>query len=100
MHFDGESVDAEGLIRASVLSGKPPSPLKGELLISKGAFCIYKLRATLVVTTNQKFPLQGVRGHEIRNKGNTRRAGARSNYRRYHDADIPNFYLLAKIAGG
>ncbi len=38
MHFDGESVGAEGLIRKGVLNGEPPSPLKGELLISRVGF--------------------------------------------------------------
>jgi hypothetical protein len=38
MHPDGESVGAEGPIRASVLNGEPPSPLKGELLKSRVDF--------------------------------------------------------------
>ena len=36
---------------------------------------------------------------EIRNKSNTRRAGARSDNRSGDDTDIPDINLLAKIAG-
>jgi hypothetical protein len=82
MYFDWESVDTEGIICKSLL-------IRFGWRVMRFVFKLYTPPEPQHTPPN-----------EIRNKSNTRRAGARSINRSSNDSYIPNIYLLAKIAGG